>query len=226
MKLVSLFKKPMFLVGLFSALFFSSLIISLAVYMGHESGNFVIQIEGGDLEKALMISETLDEQGKNRLEAPGYSGLSHSTYSFFSEKIDDYVRIEGGSVDEKTHVYHYSFYILNKGQTSVDVQASLSYSSIRNNVDQAIRVLTIASTTDEIKLYQATDTEDCDYGVDYPRTTSFIDNGTVFEESYLALEPEDYIRYSILIWLEGKDPDCTDEILNGAIKFTMKLSIL
>ena len=32
--------------------------------------------------------------------------------------------------------------------------------------------------------------------------------------------------YTIVIWLEGNDPDCVDAIIGGTIKFTMEFKII
>ena len=32
-------------------------------------------------------------------------------------------------------------------------------------------------------------------------------------------------KFTIVIWLEGNDPECTDEIRGGKIKFSMNFSV-
>jgi hypothetical protein len=54
----------------------------------------------------------------------------------------------------------------------------------------------------------------------------FASSEEIYNEVLLGVEPNDYIKYSVLFWLEGNDPDCVDSILNGTIKFSLKLSIL
>lgn len=33
-------------------------------------------------------------------------------------------------------------------------------------------------------------------------------------------------KYTVVIWLEGNDPDCTDAILGGMIRLSMNISIV
>ena len=33
-------------------------------------------------------------------------------------------------------------------------------------------------------------------------------------------------KYTIIVWLEGNDPDCTDDIIGGEFKIDMEMEIL
>ena len=39
-----------------------------------------------------------------------------------------------------------------------------------------------------------------------------------------AMKPGDIDKYTIVIWLEGNDPDCTDNLLGGEIKLHMEFN--
>ena len=34
-----------------------------------------------------------------------------------------------------------------------------------------------------------------------------------------------YLKYSVFFWLEGKDPDCDEDILAGTIKFDLTVAV-
>jgi hypothetical protein len=53
-------------------------------------------------------------------------------------------------------------------------------------------------------------------------TTPFYDDETVFKRSYKGLKAGDYMRYTIVFWLEGEDPECKAEKPQGA---TLKLDM-
>lgn len=53
-------------------------------------------------------------------------------------------------------------------------------------------------------------------------TTPFYDSETVFKRSYKGLKAGDSMRYTIVFWLEGEDPECKDEKPQGA---TLKLDM-
>ena len=41
-----------------------------------------------------------------------------------------------------------------------------------------------------------------------------------------GFEPKDRDKYTVVIWLEGNDPDCLDNIIGGTIKFNMNFHII
>ena len=112
--------------------------------MGQEAGNFVIEVESGDVSKNLQITERLsDEEYASRLLAGSFEGMSHSTYGRFEGMIPTYLDQNGVYIDKDRHVYSYTFYILNNNAESLDLKATMFYSNVTNKLDSAIRVMTI-----------------------------------------------------------------------------------
>ena len=46
----------------------------------------------------------------------------------------------------------------------------------------------------------------------------FIDSETVFNTTYEGLEPGQTDKYTIVMWIEGEDPECIDDIREGYVK--------
>lgn len=44
------------------------------------------------------------------------------------------------------------------------------------------------------------------------------------EQERNGLEPGQMDRYTILVWLEGKDPECIDDIIGGEMKMSMVIT--
>lgn len=226
MKSVSLFKKPFILSGVLGIFFFLSIVIVLALFLGQDAGNFVVQVEDGTVKKTLKITESVENpEYRTRLEGNGYLNLSDTTYSMFDDKIDSYIVSGGDYVDEGACVYAYTFYVLNDNDEALDIKATLSYSNVTRNLDKAIRVMTVSTYAGK-RVYQAHDEIEKDYGAEYPMVEEFASEEECYNEILLGVEPNEYIKYSVLFWLEGNDPDCVDSILGGTIKFSLKLSIL
>ena len=38
------------------------------------------------------------------------------------------------------------------------------------------------------------------------------------------MDPDEVDKYTVVIWLEGDDPDCVDDILGGHVELNMKFS--
>ena len=226
MKSVSLFKRPAVLTGVLGIFFFLSIVIVLALFLGQDAGDFVVQVEDGTVKKTLKITESIENpEYRTRLEGNGYLNLSDTTYTMFEDKISTYIATGGDYVDENACVYAYTFYVLNDNDEALDIKVTLNYSNVTRDLDKAIRVMTVSTYAGK-HVYQAKDEVEKDYGAEYPSVETFATAEECYNEILLGVEPNEYIKYSVLFWLEGEDPDCVDSILGGTIKFSLKLSIL
>ena len=54
----------------------------------------------------------------------------------------------------------------------------------------------------------------------------FKDNETVFEITEDELQPGDEIKYTVVVWIEGDDPECLDSIRGGYVKLNWFFNIL
>lgn len=223
---VSLFKKPSILIVLFILFSFSSLMIVVALFMGQEAGNFVIEVESGDVSKNLHIAESISSHDYvSRLEVPAFEGMSHSTYERFEGKIDDYINTDGVYMDKDLHIYAYTFYILNNSEEAIDIQSTMFFSNVTKELDSAIRVMTITEQAG-MRCYQLPDEEEVDYGANYPPIHYFNDKDVVYKEDFLGIQPNSYVKYTMVFWLEGNDLDCNDDRRMGTIRFLLKIAIL
>ena len=46
------------------------------------------------------------------------------------------------------------------------------------------------------------------------------------EGEKLDVAPEAVHKYTLVVWLEGDDPDCTNELMGGHLGFEMNMSLL
>lgn len=58
------------------------------------------------------------------------------------------------------------------------------------------------------------------------RANPFISDNCITSGIVENMEPKGYDRYTVVIWLEGEDPDCVDAIKGGFIELRMKFDIL
>lgn len=61
-------------------------------------------------------------------------------------------------------------------------------------------------------------------GKEEPNTIAFLSNHLIMEQERNGLEPGQIDRYTILVWLEGKDPECIDDIIGGEMKMSMVIT--
>ena len=239
---ISLFNTKVFKIGLLVALFITAAIIAIAMILGQEAGFFTIRVQNGDALKTITLA--LDPEDELNYStnfnakpiddfdqtSPAYLFQSEGTKRF--AKIMDLHNGKAGDISfDKT--YGYSFYIVNTTANHTDVTVKLSLSMTKDDgLSDAIRVMTYyeANGYQHFTVYQKTDTEPKVYA-EYEEIESrnalkeFRDGATtVFNDEEVTItgvSGSNYLRYTILFWLEGEDPDCTEKILGKSAAFSL-----
>lgn len=58
------------------------------------------------------------------------------------------------------------------------------------------------------------------------RPQSFLDDKVVTQGIVEGLKPKSYDKYTVVVWLEGEDPECVDAIKGGYIEMNLEFDIL
>lgn len=56
--------------------------------------------------------------------------------------------------------------------------------------------------------------------------TNFISNSTILNDEQFDIQSKQIIRYSIVVWLEGSDLECVDDVLGGKVSLSVKFSAI
>ena len=145
--------------------------------------------------------------------------MDNISYRWIPENVDTEA---DGSHNGQNYIA-YSFYVENQGDNVLNYHYELFVDDIIKNVDEAIR----------IRIYR--NGEETTYA-----KRNFLDNqpeintepfkeikdaeGVIISERVANFNPDDLDRYTILVWIEGDDPDCTDALLGGEIKMHMVIT--
>lgn len=213
---------------------FLSFSIVIITYYGQNAGNFVMKIDEDAYEKGIILSTTEDFYVETpRLVTDSLNNVEPVTYKWL--KIEEAAMANGNykdPVDRNTYVA-YTFYIRNNGFETLDLNMNFRIEGIEKNVDDAVRVMIIDNGIPTIyKKSEVYDAEyynnmnhafDSTYG-DYPPTEDFASKNMVVSKLYRDFKVNDKRKYTIIVWLEGFDPHCDDEIRGGSIKFSMDFS--
>lgn len=139
--------------------------------------------------------------------------------------------------------FSFSFYLKNASERAVDIDMSLNIDEVvvadkdgAHHVDGAVRVMFIEGkpllsdkTYTVYKKLEATPEEETDPEglgkVAYGNVVPFVSNSCVFDRSgltgYKTVGVGKVMRFTIVIWLEGWDPDCIDEVRFDSMKMSM-----
>jgi hypothetical protein len=204
-----------------------SLLFVLITFYGQQAGNFVMSVDYDSYKRGIVLSndETFEKAQARLMTNPVY-GARDMTYSWL--KVEEVVLTEGNYTDPDYDYVAYTFYIKNNGLETVDIIYHIRITDSYKKMEDAIRVLVIE---DDIQtIYQKPDYNDghgipVSYTTELQKTQKFLSDTIVTRQRFFNFQPGMMRKYSVIMWIEGTDPDTNDEILGGMIKLQMNFSI-
>lgn len=202
----------------------STVVLLLVSFYGLSVGNFVIQIEDTRLtEKGISLSTNADfTNPTTRLETVALQNATNITYTDIPADVGN---TDDSNNDPGGNYFAFSFYIKNSGNDPINYSGDITIDSVTKKVDSAIRVMTVKNY-DEKQVYAKAQETAENLGQPEPDTIPFYNDTIIFYEKVLDFKVNEIARYTIVIWLEGNDPECVDDILGGGIKMSMNFNVL
>jgi hypothetical protein len=211
---------------LFSASGVLSLIFVLITFYGQQAGNFVMSVDYDSYKRGIVLSntETLNNPQPRLMTNPVY-GARDMTYSWL--KLEEVTQTEGNYTDPDYDYVAYTFYLTNNGFETVDIVYHIRIIDNYKAMDSAIRVLVIEDGVETI--YQKPDTPQGSVPISYTlplqMTEKFLSDTIIMRKRIMNFQPQTVMKFSVVVWIEGLDPDTTDDIIGGMIKLQMNFSI-
>ncbi len=210
LRLSTLQKALIVLVMLFCTLF-------AFAFMQQSMGNFTINLNRLELFRygVAIADEPNFKDATARLQA---EVVSNGT-NIAAEDLPDNLDSIDGSHNGKNYVA-YTFYIRNAGKTDLNYSCKVKIASASKGVEKAARVKVWKNG--EATVYAAAASN----GGAEQGCVSFESDSTVctYEEENFLVGNVD--KYTVVIWLDGDDPECTDDIVGGAVEFAMDFDTL
>ncbi len=182
------------------------------LYIINYGGNFTINLDPNlKATKNLVMSDKINFKNTPViLRAKALDYMDNITESWLPKDILDHEGDHSGD-----NYIAYTFFLKNLGEESIDYIREININSVIKKVDEAVRVAVYINK--EKNLYAKKSIS----GSPEPGTIPFISETKVFNGERLKMKPGDIDRYTVVIWLEGEDPECIDDILGGEMKMEM-----
>lgn len=199
---------------LISALFLMIIYVILRVI--YEQGAFTVSLDQNFAKKSgLIIYENKETKESRRiLEAERKEFMDNISINWIPDNIDEH---NGGPHNGENYIA-YTFYVENLGNETVNYWYTIVIDDIIKDVDEAVR----------IGIYQ--NGERKVYAKAAPNGNPEKDTLPFYSTEYALMEVrEDFYegdidKYTIVIWLEGDDPQCIDNIIGGQMKMHMEIT--
>ena len=219
----------------FAVFAFLFALLAFITYYGQNAGNFVMSIDDEGYKRGLILSEKQDFSVISQwLSADPVEDVMDTTYGILH--IGDAIKTDGSYQDDIKYLA-YTFYVKNTGKENTMLFYNLEITDESKDLSKAIRVLVITDGVvvekeeineieyDTFNMYMAPDEINYVYPSYMPEATYFVDNDTICSEKIDNLRPEQAKRFTVLMWLEGEDPECVDKLFNSKIKIEMNFSV-
>jgi len=188
-------------------------------YFYDKFGSFTVKVNKYDMAKqGLCLSETPEyDHTVSRLNAD----IVYDMTNISGEDLPANIDMVNGSHNGKNYIA-YTFYLINSGSDTISYEGEMVIENVTKEVDEAIRVAIYKNG--EKTVYGKTKSsgqgkeKDCD--------AEFLSASIVMRTNKEGFKPKDRDKYTVVIWLEGNDPDCIDKIIGGTIKFSMLFKIV
>lgn len=189
-------------------------VLFIVAFAQEKMGNFTINLNRLELyRKGISISETGDfKDATARLTASAVQDATNISIEDLPDNLDE----EEGDHNGKNYMA-YTYYVRNAGKEDLGYKARITLDSCAKGAEDAVRVAVWRNGTRVVYAEPAAD------GGDESGCTSFESDEVVctYDEPNFLVGNVD--RYTIVIWMEGDDPECVDSIIGGSVQFSMHI---
>ncbi len=200
------------------ALFLFVLLLWLFSLFSQQAGRFTVSSK--DINRGLILSETADfAETSASLSASPVEQMDNITFEWMPTNLTE----TDGSHNGDNYLC-YTFYTKNTGEETIDYTASISIDYMKKNVDDAVRVQVYRNDSSTVYAKQAKDgTPEIDPQFE---TVPFVSGRIIMNETRTEFNVGDIDKYTVVVWLEGNDPECVNDILGGELKMSMSLEVV
>jgi len=194
--------------------------VYLVTVLYNKYGSFTVRISKLDnLKYSLALSE---ERNFNSSSARLNSDVTEDITNIRTIDLPTDLDSEQGGKKYKSgdNFVAYTYFVKNSGTAPCNMQYTLYIANMTLGIEEAIR----------IRLY--VDGEYTDYawpakdGSAEPGTTPFLSNQDVVVGYFDNMPVNKTHRFTVVIWLDGDDPECVNNILGGQFKVDMTINVL
>lgn len=198
-------------------LFILLLLIFFVLMVVYKGGSFTVTLDPNfSLDSGLVMYESIDTKDiKNRLYAKDIEFMDNISVNWLPSNINN----EGDGSHNGENYIAYTFYLENQGTKIINYWYQVNILDVIKNVDEAIRVMIYRNDERIIYAKKNSLTNSEEEG-----TVSFYSNDLAVLEQRKNFKPGDIDKFTIVIYLEGDDPDCVDAIIGGEIKMNMEIT--
>lgn len=182
----------------------------------YNEGSFTISMDKNVyLESNLVMYESLNDRSSVlKISTSKLAFMDNISINWLPENINKEAE---GAHNGENYIAH-SFYLENQGEEVINYWYSVQIDDIIKNVDDAVRIMIYINDEKTVYAKKSPITGKPEEG-----TTEFRDDDEIILNERSGLNPGERDKVTIVIWLEGDDPECVNAILGGEMKMHMDI---
>ena len=183
-----------------------------------QSGSFTVSLDKYEMTKyGLTLSETSDmAYNTSHLNTK----INEQITNIASEEIPDNVDSIDGAHSGQNYIA-YTFYLQNAGEVDVSYEYSVVMSNVTNGIDEAIRLRLYVDGVPTTYAKTKADGTGAE-----PFTTEFYSANVMAFRRVDNFKVGQKTKFTVVIWIEGSDPECLDWLIGGQMKIDMNMDIV
>ena len=189
-------------------------ILFIIAFTQEKMGNFTINLNRLELyRKGVAIAdEGYFERPTARLMAATVADATNISIEDIPSDVDE---IDGGHNGENYMAY--TFYVRNAGKEDLTYKFSITLDSCSKGAEEATRVALWRNGERTVYAVPSASGEPEDGCVNFESSKTVC---SFIEEDFLVGNVN---KYTVVIWLEGDDPECVDRIVGGSVEFSVHI---
>jgi len=189
-------------------------VIYLFLYIIYAGGRFTVTLDKNmSNRKSVFLSEDGKLENKVRnLSADTIEYMDNISIKWLPKDIDT----EATGSHNGDNYIAYTFYIVNAGDETVHYWYEVDIDDTIKNVDEAIRIMIYRNGEKTVYAKKSKVTKEAE-----PDTKEFVSEKIAVLEQRENLKPKTKDRFTVVVWVEGDDPECKNDLLGGEIKMHM-----
>ncbi|MBQ9778926.1 MAG: hypothetical protein IJW22_08400 [Clostridia bacterium] len=184
----------------------------------NRSGSFTVKVGKVDMTKyGLSLSETPDMAYKtSQLNMNINEAITNIDGTTIPDDVDSINGEHNG-----LHYIAYTFYLENAGEIECSTEYTVDMTGISNGLDDAIRLKLYVDGEPTTYAKAKNDGSGPEEG-----TTAFVSSTVMARGRFDAMQPGEIHKFTVVIWIEGNDPECVDWLIGGQMKIGMNFEII
>ena len=192
-------------------------IIYLFLYVVYDGGRFTVSLDKNlSNRKNIYLSEDGSDAAKTRqLSADTIDYMDNISIKWLPDNLDE----EAVGAHNGENYIAYTFYVVNAGEEAVNYWYEIDIDDTVRNVDEAVRIMIYHNGEPTVYAKKNSATKKAE-----PDTEMFVSETIAVLEQRKKLKPKSKDKFTIVVWIEGDDPECLNDLLGGEIKMHMDIT--